>query len=75
MMNQKNELLNFIRNVNLLFHFEILNTQEKNLLVQDARTGFLSKTAKSMLQEKLNQDPENSFLLSIMEYFGKEIKC
>lgn len=72
MMNHKDELLNFVRNTNMLFHFGILSTQEKNLLVQDARTGFLSKTTASMLQEKMRSDPENSFLLEVMDFFGKE---
>lgn len=74
MMNHKDELLNFVRNTNLLFHFGILSTQEKNLLVQDARTGFLSKTTASMLQEKMRSDPENSFLLEVMDFLERRMR-
>lgn len=72
-MNQnKYEMLNFQRNLNLMFHLGTFDSMEKNLLVRDARAGFLSNEARSMMENKLEEQPENGFLMQIMDYFRKE---
>lgn len=72
MNHTKGEKLNFLRNVNMVFHFGDISVQEKNILVQDAKTGFLSKATESMLREKIKNQPENGFLSEILDYFRKE---
>ncbi|WP_154473449.1 hypothetical protein [Clostridium porci] len=74
MTKDKCKLLKFLQKVNLAFHCGYFNTEEKNCLLQDAKTGFLSKQTQSMLQRKLSEYPDELLILDIMDDFRKETK-